>query len=232
MMTTRWLLLTVALLSTVSMARPAAAQRFSGRSTNSLTSLAANDSVQKHLGIAGDAAARLNALGDEYRAASQKEFTALGIDYSALGDLPAAERAVEMRKVNEKTAQATRKLTADFMPKLEQWLTPDQMERLKQIQLQASGVDLWTEPAFAKELELTDEQVKKITALRDDYNRRQQQLDGDFQQRFARIRDLNAERDTKALDLLTSAQREKLIALKGPPFDVSQLGFGRRRGNN
>jgi hypothetical protein len=221
----------VALLSTVFMSRPAAAQRFGGR-TNSLTSLAVNDAVQKHLGLASDVATKLNALGDEYRAASQKEFTALGIDYSALSDLPAAERAVEMRKVSEKTAEVNRKLTALFTPKLEQVLTPDQLQRLKEIQLQASGIDLWTEPAIAKELDLTDEQTGKLTALRDDYNRRQQQLDGDFQQRFARIRELNTERDNKALDLLTAVQKEKLTALKGPPFDVSQLGFGRRRGNN
>src|SRR6478672_8986088 len=152
-------LLAVVCISLLCLARPASAQRFFGRSTNSLTSLAANDAVQKHLGVSGDAAAKLNAIGDEYRTASQKEFTALGIDYSALGDLPAAERAVEMRKVNEKTVQVTRKLTAEFTPKLEQLLTPEQLERLKQIQLQASGIDLWTEPAVAKELNLSDEQI-------------------------------------------------------------------------
>jgi hypothetical protein len=211
--------------------RPALAQRFGSR-TNSLTSLAANDAVQKHLGLSSETAAKLNSIGDEYRAASQKELSALGIDYSALGDLPAAERAVEMRKASEKTTELTRKLTAQFMPKLEQLLTPDQLQRLKEIQLQASGLDLWTEPAVAKELDLSDEQVKQLAALRDGYNRRQQQLDGDFQQRFAKIRELNIERDAKALDLLTSAQKEKLAALKGSPFDVSQLGFGRRRGNN
>ena len=224
-------LMVLALLASLFMARPALAQRFGGR-TNSLVSLSANDAVQKHLGISGEAVSKLNTLGDEYRAASQKEFTTLGIDYSALSDLPAAERAVEMQKVSEKTAEVNRKLTAAFTPKLEQLLTPDQLQRLKEIQLQASGIDLWTEPAIAKELDLSDEQAQKVTALRDEYNRRQQQLDGDFQQRFARIRELNVERDNKALDLLTAVQKEKLTALKGPPFDVSLLGFGRRRGNN
>jgi ABC-type oligopeptide transport system ATPase subunit len=137
-----------------------------------------------------------------------------------------------MRKVSEKTAEVNRKLTAAFTPKLAEVLTPDQLGRVKEIQLQASGVELWTEPVVVKELDLTDEQIKKITALRDEYNRRQQQLDGDFQQRFARIRELNTERDAKALDLLTSDQKEKLTTLRGAPFDVSQLGFGRRRGNN
>src|SRR5262245_7345589 len=219
-------LVVVALIS-----QNASAQRFFGSRTNSLTSLAATETVQKHIGVAGDAVNRLNAIGDEYRTAIQKEQTALGIDYSAISDLPAAERAVEMRRASEKTADANRKLAAAFLPKLQELLTPDQILRLRQIQLQASGIDVWMEPEIATELDLSKDQQAKIKELRDDYNRRQQQLDGDFQQRFAKIRELNAERDAKALELLTTAQKAKLDELKGAPFDVSQLGF-RRRGNN
>jgi hypothetical protein len=221
-----------ALMIVASIAPTASAQRFFGSRTNSLTSLAATESVQKHLGVAGEAVNRLNGISDEYRTVIQKEYTALGIDYSAISDLPAAERAVEMRKASEKTADANRKLAAAFLPKLQELLTPDQILRLRQIQLQASGIDVWMEPETATELDLTKDQHAKIKELRDDYNRRQQQLDGDFQQRFAKIRELNAERDAKALELLTTAQKAKLDELKGAPFDVSQLGFGRRRGNN
>jgi hypothetical protein len=225
------ILFAISLAVTAFHAQTAFAQRFFGSRTNTLVSLAANDAVQKDLGVSGDAVARLNTLGDEYRTASQKVFTALGIDYSAISDLPALERAAEMKKVSEKTAEVNRKLTADFAPKLAEVLSPAQVHRLKQIQLQASGIDVWTEPEFAKELVLTDEQTTKLTELRNEYNRRQQLLDGDFQQRFARIRELSAERDTKGLELLTAGQKTKLAELKGQPFDVSQLGF-RRRGNN
>src|SRR5256885_3936978 len=91
-------------LLAASIAQPASAQRFFSSRSNSLASLAATESVQKHLGIAGEQANRLNTINEEYRAAAQKEYTALGIDYSALGDLPAAERAVELRKTSDKTA--------------------------------------------------------------------------------------------------------------------------------
>jgi hypothetical protein len=212
-------------------AESALAQRFFGR-TNSLPSLAANEAVQKDLNVSREAAAKLSGLSDEYRAASQREMSRLGIDYTAISDLPALERAAEMRLINEKTAQVTRKLTAEFLPKLEGVLTAEQMQRLKQIQLQASGIEVWIEPHVAKELKLSDEQQKKLTDLRNEYSRRQQLLDGDFQQRFARIRELNAERDAKALAILTAEQKTKLEALQGAAFDVSQLGFGRRRGNN
>jgi hypothetical protein len=227
----RQVLLALAVLASTLAARPASAQRFFGSRTNSLTSLAANEAVQKDIGVVGESAAKLDALNDAYRAASQKEFTALGIDYSALGDLPALERAAEMRRVSEATTQVNRKLTAEFLPKLADVLLPEQIQRLKQIQLQASGIDVWTEPEVAKELDLNADQIKQFTELRSEYSRRQQQLDGDFQQRFARIRELNVERDNKALELLSAVQKARLTALKGTPFDVSQLGF-RRRGNN
>jgi len=136
-----------------------------------------------------------------------------------------------MRKASEKSTDVNRKLAAAFQPKLAEILTPDQILRLKQIQLQASGTDVWMEPEVAKELDLTNEQKAKITELRNEYTRRQP-TDGDFQQRFAKIRELNTERDAKAIELLSAAQKAKLDELKGAPFDISQLGFGRRRGNN
>ncbi len=221
-----------ALLIVALMSQAASAQRFFGSRTNSLTGLAATEAVQKHIGASGETVNRLNTISDEYRTAQQKEFTTLGIDYSAISDLPAAERVVEMRKATEKTTDANRKLATAFLPKLQELLTPDQILRLNQIQLQASGIDVWMEPDVARELDLTQDQQAKVTELRNDYARRQQQLDGDFQQRFAKIRELNAERDAKALELLTAAQKAKLDELKGAPFDVTQLGFGRRRGNN
>jgi hypothetical protein len=203
---------------------------FSGR-TNSLVSLARYDAVQKDLGVDSEIAGKLNDLYDGYRSASDREFKAQGFDNDALRDLPALERAAEMRKVNEKSAEINRGLTAKFLPKLEELLTSDQIARLKQIQLQAAGIEVWLEPLMSKELDLSDAQQTQLSELRNEYNRRQQQLDGDFQQRFARIRELNAERDAQAIDILNDAQKATLAELKGKPFDVSQLSF-RRRGNN
>jgi len=220
----------VALALVLAVSQSALAQRLGSR-TNSLVSIAANDAVQKHLGLPMDAVGRLNTLNDECRTAVQKKYESMGIDYSAISDLPAAERAVETRKASEKTIEVNRAMAALFLPKLQANLTPDQITRLKQIQLQASGVDVWLEPESVKELDLSPEQQAKLTELRNDYSRRQAALDGDFQQRFARMRELTTERDGKAVELLTAAQRAKLDELKGAPFDVSQLGF-RRRGNN
>ncbi|HEY2411251.1 MAG TPA: hypothetical protein VGI40_03365 [Pirellulaceae bacterium] len=203
---------------------------FSGR-TNSLVSLARNEAVQKDLGVGGEIGGKLSELYDSYRNASDREFKAQGFDNDALRDLPALERAAEMRKVNEKSSEVNRSLTAKFLPKLEELLSSEQIARLKQIQLQASGIEVWLEPLLSKELDLSDAQQTQLSELRNETSRRQQQLDGDFQQRFARIREMNVERDAKALEVLNDGQKSKLAELKGKPFDVSQLSL-RRRGNN
>src|SRR5690349_6989687 len=70
---------------------------FSGR-TNSLVSLARYDAVQKDLGVDSEVAGKLSDLYDGYRSASDREFKAQGFDNDALRDLPALERAAEMRK--------------------------------------------------------------------------------------------------------------------------------------
>jgi hypothetical protein len=211
--------------------QPAWAQRFGGRSSNSLVGLAANDAVQKELGISGEAAGKLRSLSDDYRAASQKETTALGIDFGAIGDLPRAEQAAKNREVSAAMAEMTRKLTTEFLPKLREVLNDEQLTRLRQIQLQASGMEAFSEPEVVGALAFTDEQKRQLVELKNEYSRKQQDLDGDFQQRFARIRELNAERDQKALELLAAEQKTQLAALHGKPFDTTQLGFGRRRNN-
>ena len=99
------------------------------------------------------------------------------------------------------------------------------------------GSGALTNQDVASELKLADEQKKKLTDLGTEYDRKQGELfrgDGDQQERFAKLRELRTERDSKSLEVLTAEQKEKFTALKGSPFDVSQLGFGRggQRGKN
>jgi hypothetical protein len=230
-MTQRFVSACLAAATVLLAAEVAQAQRFGGRSSNSLVGLAANEAVQKELGVSEEAAGKLRSLSDDYRAASQKETTALGIDFAAIGDLPRAEQAAKNREVAATMADLTRKLTAEFLPKLREVLNDEQLTRLRQIQLQAQGIEAFSEPEVAAALALSESQSKQIAELRSEYSRKQQDLDGDFQSRFAKIRELNAERDKKALELLSADQKAQLASLHGKPFDTTQLGFGRRRNN-
>jgi len=201
---------------------------------NNLLTLATNEAVQKELGIGADLASKLTSLRDDYRAAIQKEYQTAGIDLRNFQDLSADER----QKLMAKMAEINTKLNEEFTPQLAKLLSADQMGRLKQIQVQTQGATALTaNPEVARELNLSEAQRQKLSELQAEFARRQRDLftgGGDPQERFAKMRELNSERDAKMLEVLTEEQKQKFTALKGDPFDVSQLGFGGRgrRGNN
>ncbi len=228
----------LSLLAVALVASPVLGQQGRGRGlfgrTQSLVGLAGNEAVQKDLGVTD--AAKLNALSEEYRDKVRQEMTDLGIDFGALRDLPEAERNAKMREVTEKTDAVTKKVNETFEPKLKDALTADQLKRLGEIRIQANGISALLDVAVVKEVGLSEEQVKKITSLRDDGDRARRELfgSGNNQEAFAKIREITEQTLTKATDVLDAGQKDKFTALKGKPFDVSQLGFGGRgrRGNN
>ena len=189
--------------------------------------LAANEAVQKDLGLSGDIAGKITALRDDYRAAIQKEYSAAGIELQNFANLTAEQR--------QKMVEIVNKLNEEFTPKVKELLSADQFKRLKQIQLQAQGASGLLNPDVVAELKITDEQRGKLRDLQAEYTGKQRELftgGGDFQERAAKMRELNSEHSKKAEEILTAEQKEKLAALKGSAFDVSQLRFGGRRPNN
>lgn len=199
-----------------------------GRSQYSLVSLAANEAVQKDLGCSADEMNRLRGFQDDYRAASQKELSGLGISFQNFRNITDSQREA----AGAKMAEVTVRLNNEYLPRLKRVLVPDQMKRLRQIQIQASGIDAMLEGDLAAELGLSEEQKKSLTAIRDEYSGTQSGLfrgEGDQQERNNKIRELSEERDRKASEVLTSDQNAKLVTLQGEPFDVSVLRS--RRGN-
>jgi len=200
---------------------------FGGAAGGNLTVLAASEAVQKDLGLSGDVVGKLTSLRDDFFAASQKENQNAGIRPQDFQNLSADER----RAATEKMAAIGAKLNEEFTPKLKELLSADQFKRLKQIQIQAMGAGpALASKEVASELGLSDEQTKKIGEVNAEALGKQRELSGDFQERFAKIRELNTERDNKAVELLTADQKTKFTALKGSAFDTTQLGFGGRGG--
>jgi hypothetical protein len=194
--------------------------------------LAANEAVQKDLGLSSDKVSKLTSLRDDYFAAQQKEFQSAGINFQDFQNLSNEER----QKRGEKMVEIGAKLNAEFGPKLKEIVSADQFKRLQQIQLQYGlrnlGPPALTAPDVAADLKITDDQKQKLNDLNAEYGRKQRELfsGGGFdQEAFAKLRD---ERASKALDVLTAEQKEKLNSLKGPAFDVTQITFGGRRGKN
>jgi hypothetical protein len=206
---------------------------FGGRS-QSLVGLAAQESVQKDLGLSADVVSKIGPLNDEYRAAREKE----GVQFPmGLRDLPEAERNAKTEEYNKKVAAVDAKLNTEFTPKLQAIVGADAVKRLKQIQIQSQGADAFTNADVVAQLKLTDEQKKKLADLNTEYQAKQRELfgSGAGDQLGAKLRELRAEQTTKAEALLTAEQKTAYTALKGKAFDVSTLSFGGRggrRGNN
>jgi Spy/CpxP family protein refolding chaperone len=218
----------VTLVVALGIAGEAFAQRgrggFGGFGLANAATIAANEPVQKELGLSNDIASKLTAIRDDYRAAQQKEYQTAGIDFQNL----TAESRQKMLDVGTK-------LNAEFDPKVKALVGADAYKRLQQIQLQYnvrnSGPAALTASDVAAELKLTDEQKQKLNEMLPEFSNKMRELfrgggGGDADAR----RKLIAEFVTKSTDLLTTDQKEKLKSLQGSTFDVSQISFGGRRG--
>jgi len=203
---------------------------FGGQAMSPVT-LAADESVQKDLGVSADTAKKLTSLRDDVNAARTKEYQTAGINLQDFQNISAEQR--------QKMGEISTKLNAEFAPKVKELLSADQYKRLQQIQLQANlslqGPTALNAPEVASELKLTDEQKQKLMALNTEYAQKQRDLftggGGGGGEAFTKLRE---ERATKTIEVLTPEQKEKLNSLKGSSFDVSQIrgGFGGRRGKN
>src|SRR5436190_2794802 len=197
--------------------------------TNAVT-IAANEAVQKELGISADLAAKLATLRDDYRAAVQKEYQTAGINPQDFQNLAAEQR--------QKMIEIAAKLNAEFNPKVKDLVATDPFKRLRQIELQANfrnlGPGALLTSDVAAELKLTDDQKKTLADLNTEFGRKQRELFTGGGGGGDALTKLREESTMKAMEVLTAEQKEKLKALQGNTFDVSQLGGGigrRGKGN-
>lgn len=205
---------------------------FGGRG-QSLVGLAAQESVQKDVGLSADVVTKVQTLNTEYLAAAQKENESNPFPRGQ--DLSEAERTAKMAEYRKKAVEISDKLNGEYTPKLQAIVGADAIKRLKQIQIQTQGAPALANADVAAELKITDEQKKKIGDLVTEYQTKAQGLftpGGDVQEMLTKQRELFTERDGKLLAALTAEQKEKFTAIKGKEFDVSTLrgGFGGRRG--
>lgn len=130
-----------------------------------------------------------------------------------------ADRRDAMRKrmeeMNEKASE-----------QLEEVLLPDQLERGREIVLQQQGAAAFSDPEVAKELELTEEQKKKIAETQ--ASAREKMLasmresfgSGDREAIAKTIAESRESTLQEVLGVLTEEQREKYESMRGEPFDL------------
>ena len=194
------------------------------------------ESVQKELALKDDQIAKIKALGEESRKEMQPLFGG-GVG-ERRKDESDAEREKRTEEMRAKFAAATKKVNETILPKLNETLDHMQRERLQQIRLQDWGSQALLDPDVAKSLNLSKDDTDKLAAISKEFREKLSALSqrsggggdrGDFQERFAKMVELNESRDKQLTEVLTAEQREQWEKLKGKPFDVAQLrgGFGR-----
>lgn len=197
--------------------------------------LAANEAVQKELGLKEDQISKLKKLGEEVRDELRGAFGGRE-SFQALQDLPREERDKKMAEMREKSAAAMKKVTDSAKPKLAEILDATQRERLQQIAWQAAGSRAYQEADVVAALKISKEQQEKLAAVSKDFDEKTRALfrqgGGGGDETRTKMRELGESRDKALSEVLTADQREQFTKLKGTAFDVAQLrgGFGGGRG--
>jgi ribosome recycling factor len=131
-------------------------------------------------------------------------------------DTPREER----QAINKKLTEATTKAVADLVK-------PEQMTRVKQIQLQVQGLNAFNNPEVQKAVNLTDDQKEDIKKVNDEAGQKVRELFQDAQGDQDKIREMrtkitamtkeNMEKVTKSLK---PEQQKALKELLGAPFEL------------
>ncbi len=177
-----------------------------------------NEGVQKELKLDGDQI-------EKATAAVQKVQDKHADDRAKLQDLEGQERFEKMMALNQA-------ISAETMKALEDVLKPEQIKRLKQIQLQQRGVDAFTDPEVEKALKLTSEQKEKIKTIAGDAAAQRRELfqpggGADFQEMQKKMAALQKTAMENVSALLHADQKQAWKDMIGQPFEVQ---FPGRRG--
>jgi hypothetical protein len=196
-------LLAAACLAATFLAADASAQPPGGRGRGmgmgggmSHAALLRQEAVQADLGIPADLKAKITS-----------ELPERGPGGGGGGNLTDEQRQKWMEERRARIAEEDKKIAG--------LLSPEQLARLKQIRVQALGAGVLMDETLAKELSITDDQISKLqSAMRD---MRQGGGGG------GNPGEMRAKMTAKAMEILSTDQKAKLEALKGPSFDVSKL---------
>jgi len=156
-------------------------------------------SVQKELELGADAVKKIMEFTEAQAEAAGK---ALGLGEAA------------RKEAFEKLAKANEKFLADN-------LNAKQSKRLDQITMQFTALTQLTKPEMAKELKLSDEQVKKFKELQTEARKAlvdiiEAKERAGKSEKLAKLRE---ETRKKILAVLTDEQQKKVREIAGPPFE-------------
>jgi Spy/CpxP family protein refolding chaperone len=173
-----------------------------------------NDKVMEELKITDDQKADLKKAGDKVAEKYRDEFGKAQGDFQKIGDLFKAQ--------NEDTEKAMLAV-----------LKADQAKRLKQLVVQAAGLDAFSRDDVQSALKLTDKQKSTVKdeqdGLQKDIRDLFQDARNDREKMAAagkKVQDMRADTMAKVVKGLTDEQQKTWKDLNGDKFDVAALGGG------
>jgi hypothetical protein len=137
----------------------------------------------------------------------------------------AAKAAEEGDDRHRKVAGILQKISRETLARLDGLFSPDQLTRLKQIELQERGLRAFRDPQIKTALQLTQDQMTKIQEIAERAEaamRQSLQAGGKAPDSSRALKGFLAARRQmmdEAVKVLTSEQRKTWSALAGPPFE-------------
>jgi hypothetical protein len=189
-----------------------------GGGPGSVASLLQNESVQKELKVDKDQADKVKEAVQQVQDKHKDEF-------AKLRDLSQEERRAEGQKLNRAVSEETLKAVDPI-------LKPDQVKRLKQIELQQLGSQAFTRPEVQMALGLKDDQKEKIKTLAETAATEMRELrqGGNQQGNRDKVTAIRKETTEKIQAVLTDDQKKTWKEMTGEPFQMATPQ--RRRGGN
>jgi Spy/CpxP family protein refolding chaperone len=183
----------------------AAAQRGGGGGFGGIGMLLNNKSVQEELKLNDDQVQKVRQIAKEAREKHAEEFKEAQGDFGKIREIAKA-----MNDEIEKGAKDV--------------LTPEQMKRLQQIELQQRGADAFTDEKVQEKLKLTDDQKEKVKTITEDARKEAKEIFANAgedregaRKKFAALR---KETMGKVTEVLTDEQKKTWKEMVGEPFEV------------
>jgi hypothetical protein len=206
--------------------QPGQGRGFGGGQFGGIAGLLRNESVQKELKMDKEQADKVAEAAKKVQDKHADEFAKL--------------RELSQEEQRTKRAELNRTVSAETLTAVSEVLKPEQVTRLKQIELQQAGVSAFTRPDVEKALALNDEQKGKLKGIADESQTKMRELFGGGRGQGggarpprgqggargagpdqAKITALRKEMGEKAEAVLTDDQKKTWKSMTGDAFTIA-----------
>lgn len=149
--------------------------------------------------------------------------------------MPRPDPSAPVRLLNDPSVQKDLKISEDDLRKVqaaikevvEKTLSPEQLKRLRQIDLQQRGFEAFRDPEVEKVLQFTDEQKEKLRTLAQETGQAMRDLfqaGGNREEAQKKLEELRKQTRTKMEELLNEAQKKNWKEMVGELFEPRRPG--------